>query len=64
MEGVIIMTLEKYKEQVYDYLEKEYNVSSKEAIELMTAQESYWQQLLKDKLTPPEIDYGMAIGFL
>ena len=61
---VVPMTLEVYKKQVYDYLVKTYNVSTKEAKELMTTQESYWQLLLKNKLTPQETAYGMFLGLL
>lgn len=59
-----IMSLEKYKNKVFEYLINVNKVSTTEAKVLMTATETYRQELLEDKLTPQETAYGMLIHLL
>ena len=59
-----MLTLQEYKKEVIKCLIETYKVTSKEAEELMKAQEDYWNQLLNDKLIPQEVAYGMVKDLL
>lgn len=63
-EKIIMLTLQEYKKEVIKCLIETYKVTSKEAEELMKAQEDYWNQLLNDKLIPQEVAYGMVKDLL